>query len=414
MTEFVIMGLLPDVASDLSISVPKAGNLITGYALGVGIGAPVLALATARFPKKLLLSLLMILFIIGNVGAALAPSYGVLMAARIFTSLAHGTFFGIGAVLASSLVSPRRRAGAVSVMMAGLTIANVLGVPFGTFIGQELGWRVSFWAVAVMGAITLIGLLFMIPSVRQEEHTNAIRQIRALLQPKLILVLITGAFGCCSLFSLFSYIKPLLTGITGVGEGIVPWVLVLFGCGVTAGNIIGGKLADWKLMPTVIVSFLSQTVILAILGFADVSLAATLVLIFLWGIASFGVMPGLQVRIMTLAKDAPALASTSNHAVLNFGNAFGAFFGGWIIVFYELSPGSYDYSVLPWTAAAFAFIGLLLAMSVALGIGDLCRLKLIQNKQGLLWLHRFRKLLVRFEKQARNYRGLLQFACRSN
>lgn len=365
LTEFVIMGLLPEVAADLGVSVPKAGNLITGYALGVGIGAPVLALATARFPKKLLLSLLMVLFIIGNLGAALAPNYGLLLAARIFTSLAHGTFFGIGAVLAASLVSPRRRAGAVSVMMAGLTIANILGVPFGTFIGQELGWRMSFFVVAAMGAVTLVGLIAMIPSIKQTDDTNAARQIKALLQPKLFLVLITGAFGCCSLFSLFSYIKPLLTGVTGVAEGIVPWILVLFGCGVTIGNILGGKLADLKLMPTVIVSFLAQAVILALLGFADVSLPATLALIFLWGAASFSAMPGLQVRIMNLAKDAPALASTSNHAVLNFGNAFGAFFGGWIVLFFETAPGAYDYGVLPWTASAFSLIALLLALCLA-------------------------------------------------
>ncbi|QGG55137.1 MFS transporter [Paenibacillus sp. B01] len=364
MTEFVIMGLLPEVAADLGVSVPKAGNLITGYALGVGIGAPVLALATARFPKKLLLSLLMVLFIAGNAAAALAPTYGILLAARIFTSLAHGTFFGIGAVYASSLVSAQRKAGAVSVMMAGLTIANVLGVPFGTFIGQELGWRMSFVAVAVMGVVTLIGLVVLIPSVKQEEDTSPARQIRALLQPKLGLALLTGAMGCCSLFALFSYIKPLLTDVTGMSEGIVPWVLVLFGCGVTLGNMIGGKLADRALMPTVIGSFLAQALLLALLGLVDTTPAATLAVVFLWGAASFASMPGLQVRIMTLAKDAPALASTSNHAVLNFGNAFGAFFGGWIVVRFELSSGAYDYSVLPWTAAAFSLLGLLLACAM--------------------------------------------------
>lgn len=361
MTEFVIMGLLPEVAADLGVSVPKAGNLITGYALGVGIGAPVLALATARFPKKLLLSLLMVLFIAGNAAAALAPTYGILLASRIFTSLAHGTFFGIGAVYASSLVSSQRKAGAVSVMMAGLTIANILGVPFGTFIGQELGWRMSFVAVAVMGVVTLIGLIVLIPSVKQEEDTSPARQIRALMQPKLGLALLTGAMGCCSLFALFSYIKPLLTDVTGLSEGVVPWVLVLFGCGVTLGNMLGGKLADRALIPTVIGSFLAQALLLALLGLVDTTPPLALAVVFLWGAASFAPMPALQVRIMTLAKDAPALASTSNHAVLNFGNAFGAFFGGWIVVRFGLSSGAYDYSVLPWAAAAFSLLGLLLA-----------------------------------------------------
>ncbi|SDS34433.1 MFS transporter, DHA1 family, inner membrane transport protein [Paenibacillaceae bacterium GAS479] len=361
MTEFVIMGLLPEVAADLGISIPKAGNLITGYALGVGIGAPVLALATARFPKKMLLALLMILFIIGNVAAAFAPSYGFLLAARIFTSLAHGTFFGIGAVYATSLVTEQRKAGAVAIMMAGLTIANILGVPFGTFIGQEYGWRMSFGAVAIMGVITLIGLIVLIPSVKQQEETSTARQIRAVMQPKIGLALLIGTMGCISIFSLFSYIKPLLTNVTGFSAGSIPWVLVLIGCGVTVGNMLGGKLADRALMPTVIGSFAIQVLLLVTLGLVDESAGITLVVLFLWGAATFSPMPGLQVRIMTLAKDAPALASTSNHAVLNFGNAFGAFFGGWIVVFFQFSPGKFDYSVLPWSASVFSLLGLLAA-----------------------------------------------------
>ncbi|OXM13614.1 MFS transporter [Paenibacillus herberti] len=361
MTEFVIMGLLPEVAADLGVSIPKAGNLITGYALGVGIGAPVLALATARFPKKMLLSLLMILFIIGNIAAAFAPSYGVLLAARIFTSLAHGTFFGIGAVYATSLVTEQRKAGAVAIMMAGLTIANILGVPFGTFIGQEYGWRMSFGAVAIMGVITLIGLIILIPSVKQQEETSTARQIRAVMQPKIGLALLIGTMGCISIFSLFSYIKPLLTSVTGFSAGSIPWVLVLIGCGVTVGNMLGGKLADRALMPTVIGSFAIQVLLLVTLGLVDESAGITLVVLFLWGAAAFSPMPGLQVRIMTLAKDAPALASTSNHAVLNFGNAFGAFFGGWIVVFFQFSPGKFDYSVLPWSASVFSLLGLLAA-----------------------------------------------------
>ncbi|MCM3748674.1 MFS transporter [Paenibacillus pasadenensis] len=357
MTEFVIMGLLPEVAADLGVTVPKAGHLITGYALGVGVGAPVLALATARFPKKLLLVLLMVLFIIGNAAAALAPTYGFLLAARVFTSLAHGTFFGIGAVYASSLVSEQRKAGAVAAMMAGLTIANILGVPFGTFIGQELGWRMSFAAVALMGVITLVGLIILIPSVQQKEETSSARQIRAVLQPKIGMALLIGTMGCISMFSLFSYIKPLLTEVTGFSAGSVPWVLVLIGCGVTVGNILGGKLADRALMPTVIGSFVLQALLLLTLGLADESAVLTLIILFLWGATAFSPMPGLQVRIMTLAKDAPALASTSNHAVLNFGNAFGAFFGGWIVVFFQFSSGDYAYNVLPWTAAAFSALG---------------------------------------------------------
>ncbi|TVX91532.1 MFS transporter [Cohnella terricola] len=357
MTEFVIMGLLPNVATDLGVSIPQAGQLITGYALSVAIGAPILAVATHRIPQKKLLCLLMLLFIIGNGIAAVAPNYGVLMGARLFTALAHGTFFGVGSILAAGLVAPNRRAAAVSVMMAGLTVANIIGVPFGTFIGHHLGWRSSFGAVVVMGIVTLIGIIALIPDVRQEGGSSAIRQIRALIQPKLLVVLIAGALGCSSLFTVFTYIAPLLQDVTGIAEHNVTWVLVLFGIGVTIGNIVGGKLADWKLMPTLIIGFASLAAILALLALVDDIPAAAVITIFVWGIAAFVVLPGLQVRIMTLAKDAPALASTSNHSALNFGNAGGAFLGGLVITHAGLE-------VLPWTGALLSLLGSLLAIVV--------------------------------------------------
>ncbi len=357
MTEFVIMGLLPNVANDLNVSISQAGQLITGYALSVAIGAPILAVATHRVPQKKLLILLMILFIIGNGIAAVAPNYSVLMGARLFTALAHGTFFGVGSILAANLVSPNRRAAAVSVMMAGLTVANVIGVPFGTFIGQHMGWRASFGAVVVMGFITLIGIIALIPDIRQTESSSAIRQIRALLQPKLLVVLLTGAIGCSSLFTVFTYIAPLLQEVTGFAEHSVTWVLMLFGIGVTIGNILGGKLADWKLMPTLIGGFASLAIILAVLALVDELPVAVVITIFIWGVVSFSVLPGLQVRIMTLAKDAPALASTSNHSALNFGNAGGAFLGGLVITHAGLD-------MLPWTGAALSLIGVMLAIGV--------------------------------------------------
>jgi DHA1 family inner membrane transport protein len=359
MTEFVIMGLLPNVASDLNVSIPQAGQLITGYALSVAIGAPILAVATHRIPQKKLLCLLMFLFIIGNGIAAIAPNYSVLMGARLFTALAHGTFFGVGSILAANLVAPNRRAAAVSVMMAGLTVANIVGVPFGTFIGQHMGWRASFGSVVVMGIVTLIGIIALIPDIRQQESSSAIRQIRALLQPKLLVVLLTGAIGCSSLFTVFTYIAPLLQEVTGIAEYSVTWVLVLFGIGVTAGNILGGKLADWKLMPTLIFGFASLAAILALLALVDELPVAAVITIFIWGIAAFAVLPGLQVRIMTLAKDAPALASTSNHSALNFGNAGGAFLGGLVITHAGLG-------VLPWTGALLSLIGCVLAVAVYL------------------------------------------------
>jgi len=357
MTEFVIMGLLPNVASDFGVSIPRAGQLITGYALSVAIGAPILAVATHRIPQKMLLCLLMLLFIVGNGIAAFASNFDVLMGARLFTALAHGTFFGVGSILAANLVAPNRRAAAVSVMMAGLTVANIVGVPFGTFIGQHLGWRSSFGAVVVMGIVTLVGIIALIPDVRQERGSSAIRQIRALIQPKLLVVLIAGALGCSSLFTVFTYIAPLLQEVTGLAEHNVTWVLVLFGIGVTVGNIVGGKLADWKLMPTLIFGFASLAAILALLALVDDIPAAAVVTIFVWGIAAFVVLPGLQVRIMTLAKDAPALASTSNHSALNFGNAGGAFLGGLVITHAGLD-------MLPWAGALLSLLGSLIAIVV--------------------------------------------------
>ncbi|MCY9589640.1 MFS transporter [Paenibacillus chitinolyticus] len=357
MTEFVIMGLLPNVAGDLNVSIPHAGQLITGYALGVAVGAPLLAVATHRLPQKMLLCLLMVLFILGNTVAAIAPNYGLLMGARLLTALAHGTFFGVGSVIAANLVKPHRRAAAVSIMMAGLTIANIIGVPFGTFIGQNLGWRASFGAVAVMGVISLIGILALIPVIPREESSSLVRQIRALAQPRLLLVLLTGAIGCSSLFTVFTYIAPLLEQVTGYAEHSVTWILVLFGFGVTFGNILGGKLADWKLMPVMIGSFAVLALILAVFAYTVYLPAAAVVTIFIWGVAAFSVLPGLQVKIMTLAKDAPALASTSNHSALNLGNAGGAFLGGMVI-------NQAGLSTLPWAGAVLSLIGILLALWV--------------------------------------------------
>ncbi|MDT3424825.1 DHA1 family inner membrane transport protein [Paenibacillus forsythiae] len=357
MTEFVIMGILPNVAEDLQVSISSAGQLITSYALGVAIGAPILAMLTHRLPQKQLLCLLMIFFTAGNGIAAFAPNYTVLMGARLFTALAHGTFFGVGSVIAASLVKPGRRAAAVSIMMAGLTVANIIGVPIGTFIGQHLGWRATFVAVVMMGVLSLAGILLLVPTIKAEETSSLTRQLRALLQPKLLLVLLTGALGCSSLFTVFTYITPLLEDITGFSESSVALILVLFGVGVTTGNILGGRLADWKLMPVLLGFYAYLAAILAFFAYSAHVPALAVVTIFLWGVGAFGVLPGLQIRIMNLAKDAPALASTTNHSALNFGNAFGAFFGGFIITHAGLDT-------LPWFGALLSFIGLLLAAAV--------------------------------------------------
>ncbi|WP_138495019.1 MFS transporter [Paenibacillus pinistramenti] len=354
MTEFVIMGILPNVAQDLKVSIPTAGQLITMYALGVAVGAPIMTILTHRIPQKLLLCLLMGIFILGNGIAVIAPNYAFLMGARLLTALTHGTFFGVGAVIASNLVRPDKRAGAVSLMMSGLTVANIIGVPVGTFIGQHLGWRASFATIALMGVIALLGVLIFIPKIKPDDTGSMLQQVAALIKPKLLLFLLIGALGNAGLFAVFTYITPLLTQITGLTEGNVTWILVLFGFGVTIGNLIGGKLADWKLMPSVLGIYLAAGVLLAILTFTIHSQFAAVLTVFLWGAASFAVMPGMQIRTMSLARSAPALASTSSHSAGNLGNAAGAFIGGWVI-------NQLSIAALPWVGALLVGSGFALA-----------------------------------------------------
>ncbi|WP_234414267.1 MFS transporter [Paenibacillus sp. CAA11] len=356
MTEFVIMGLLPNIAEDLSVSISTAGQLITGYALGVAFGAPILTMLTIRLPQKLLLCLLMAIFIAGNAISVFAPNYAILMGARMLTALAHGTFFGAGAVIASNLVRPERRAGAVSIMMAGLTIANIIGVPLGTFVGQHLGWRASFGAIVLMGVLALIGILVFIPRLAKEKQAGLAQQVRSLAQPKLLLFLLIGGLGNAGLFTVFTYITPLLEQVTGFGEHSVTLILVLFGCGVTLGNMVGGKLADWKLMPAILGLLFVICVILTLFTWTVQSPMLSVITIFFWGAAAFAVMPGLQVRIMNLAGAAPALASTSNHSAGNLGNAGGAFIGGLVITHLGITS-------LPWVGAVLVGVGLVIALA---------------------------------------------------
>ena len=356
MTEFLIMGLLPNVAEDLGVSIPRAGQLITGYALGVAVGAPVLTILTLKVAQKKLLVLLMLIFILGNALSVVAPSYLLLLSARILTAFAHGTFLGVGSLMAARLVKPERRAGAVSLVLAGLTIANIVGVPFGTFIGQQLGWRASFAAITVLGLISLAGIVRFIPVYEQGSAPKLSKELRSLVKPQVLLMLATGAFGCASLFALFTYITPILETVTGFAEHSVTYILVLFGIGVTLGNIVGGKLADWRLMPSVLIIFGLLAVILALMTVLLESPVLAVLAIFVWGVGAFGAFPGINVRIMNEAHEAPLLSSTSTHSVLNIGNAGGAYLGGLVITHSGLHN-------LPWLASGLAAVGLLIALS---------------------------------------------------
>ncbi|RML59390.1 Major facilitator transporter [Pseudomonas syringae pv. pisi] len=355
-TEFVIMGLLPDVAADLGVSIPGAGWLVTGYALGVAVGAPFMAMATAKLPRKAALVTLMGIFIIGNLLCALTSDYNVLMFARVVTALCHGAFFGIGSVVAAGLVPANRRASAVALMFTGLTLANVLGVPLGTALGQYAGWRSTFWAVTVIGVIALIGLIRFLPTNRNEEKLDMRAELGALRGAGIWLSLTMTALFSASMFTLFTYIAPLLGEVTGVSPNGVTWTLLLIGLGLTAGNVIGGKMADRRLSSTLIGVFVSMAVISTVLSWTSTALIPTEITLFLWAVAAFAAVPALQINVVTFGKAAPNLVSTLNIGAFNVGNALGAWVGGSVIA-HGLGLTS-----VPLAAAILAVLALLITL----------------------------------------------------
>lgn len=331
MTEFVIMGLLPGVSADLNVSLSAAGQLITGYALGVAIGGPIMTLLTYGIPRKRLLIVLMFIFICGNLLAVLAPNYTVLMLARIVTALSHGTFFGVGSVIVAGLVRPERRASAIAAFMSGLTVANILGVPFGTFIGQQWGWKATFGTVAVLGFVSLIGMLALVPSMQGSRSGGVRQEIAVFRKPQVLLALGMTILGFGGVFTAFTYISPLLTDVTGFHESAVAYILVVFGSGVTLGNLIGGRLADRGLKRTLIAGLIVLIAVLLLFFAALENKWLTVAVVFLWGMASYIIVPSLQLRVMDMAKEAQTLASTMNHSAFNIGNAGGAVIGGMIV-----------------------------------------------------------------------------------
>lgn len=355
-TEFVIMGLLPEVAGDLQVSIPSAGWLISGYALGVAIGAPIMALLTARLPRKKTLLLLMTIFIVGNLMCALGYSYGFLMLARVITALCHGAFFGIGAVVAANLVAPNRRASAVAMMFTGLTLANVLGVPLGTALGQMLGWRSTFWAVSLIGVLSLLALYTKLPEVRDEAPAELKKELAALRGGGIWLSLLMTVAFAASMFALFTYIAPLLTEVTGVAPAGVSWTLLLMGVGLTLGNILGGRLADWRLGMTLTGVFLAIAFFSALFHWTSHSLVPAELTLFLWAAVSFAAVPALQINVVAYGKKAPNLVSTLNIAAFNLGNALGAWAGGQVIAH------GFGLIAVPLVAALIAAFGLALCL----------------------------------------------------
>ncbi|MCU1721097.1 MULTISPECIES: MFS transporter [unclassified Pseudomonas] len=355
-TEFVIMGLLPEVAQDLGVSIPGAGWLVTGYALGVAIGAPFMAMATSRLPRKLALVSLMGVFIIGNLLCAVASDYNVLMFARVVTALCHGAFFGIGSVVAASLVPANRRASAVALMFTGLTLANVLGVPLGTALGQVAGWRSTFWAVTVIGVIALIGLIRFLPLRHDEEKLDMRAELAALKGAGIWLSLSMTVLFSASMFALFTYVAPLLGDVTGVSPRGVTWTLLLIGLGLTLGNVLGGKLADRRLGATLVGVFASMAVVSTVLSWTSTALIPAEITLFLWATAAFAAVPALQINVVNFGKAAPNLVSTLNIGAFNLGNALGAWTGGVVI---EQGLGL---TRVPLAAAALAVLALIVTL----------------------------------------------------
>ncbi|MGJ7615227.1 MULTISPECIES: MFS transporter [unclassified Variovorax] len=357
-TEFVIMGLLMQVSTDLQVSITAAGLLISGYALGVAVGAPVLTIATRKLPRKTVLLALMAIFTLGNLACALAPNYEMLMAARVVTSLAHGTFFGVGSVVATGLVAPERRASAIAIMFTGLTAATLLGVPFGAWLGLHFGWRSAFWAVTLIGLLALAVLAVFVPRVKGEAAPAPLREELAVLaRPQVLLGLAMTVLGFAGVFVVFTYIQPLLTQLTGLSESAVSPILLVFGGGLAVGNILGGKLADRAPMAAVLGTLVVLAVVLGAMQFAIGTPFTAVVFVGLLGVASFATVAPMQLRVLEKASGAGQnLASSLNIAAFNLGNALGAWVGGVVI---DHGPGL---RALGWVAALLTLVGLAIAL----------------------------------------------------
>ncbi|MBK4346117.1 MFS transporter [Lacisediminihabitans changchengi] len=330
LTEFVIAGLLPEVAADFHVNEAAAGWLISGYALSVAVGAILITAAVTRVPRKTALIGLMVLFIAGNLISALAPTYGVMLLGRIVAALCHGAFFGIGSVVAGTLVKPEKKASAISIMFTGLTLANVLGVPFGTFLGQALGWRSTFFAITIIGVIALLGIVVLVPKPTEANaHVSNLRgELSAFRAGQVWLSIAVTVLGFGGMFGAFTYIAYTLTRVSGFPSGAVPWLLILFGVGLFVGNLVGGKAAERRLDRTLIVLLIGLTIVLVAFALTATYPIAVIVALLLMGAFGFGTVPGLQTRVMLYASSAPTLASSANISAFNIGNALGAWIGG--------------------------------------------------------------------------------------
>ncbi|MFL9889209.1 MFS transporter [Paraburkholderia agricolaris] len=355
-TEFSPMGLLPEIADSLHVSIPSAGMLISTYAIGVMVGAPLMTIALARWPRRSALILLMSIFTLGNLLSAMAPNYTTLLLARLVTSLNHGAFFGLGSVVAASLVPRERQASAIATMFMGLTIANVGGVPVATWLGEAIGWRMSFAATAGLGVIAMAALFAALPPGDASGLPNLRGELAVLTRPAVLTALATTVLGAGAMFTLYTYISPVLAHITGASSVFVTIMLALIGIGFSIGNVVGGRLADRSLNASLI-GFL-VLLIVTMLAFPTIATSHTgaAIGLLVWGVATFAVVPPLQMRVMRAAVEAPGLASSVNVGAFNLGNALGAAAGGAAI------SAGFGYSAVPIAGALIAAAGLALVL----------------------------------------------------
>jgi DHA1 family inner membrane transport protein len=354
-TEFSILGLLLEVSQDLSVTIAQAGALVTAFAFGVVLGAPILTPFLVGLPRKKVIIFLMGLFTVGNILCAIAPTYEALMAARMFTALIHASFFGLGSVMAAQLVPKERQGQALAAVFMGATLANVLGVPAGAWIGQEFGWRATSIACAAFGLLAAAAVLAVVPAVQLDKPKNVMLEFKTLGRPEVLKALLTTLIGFGGIFTALTYIAPILTEISGFSESAVPGMMLLFGLGMTLGNPIGGKLTDKSLTLGLRVSMLTLVTVLVAIGLFAQFQPIMYVLVFVFGVAMFMTIPPLQVQAMTASADAQVMGAAFNIASFNLANALAAMFGGVII-----ETQGFGLASLPFVAAGVAALGLLL------------------------------------------------------
>jgi DHA1 family inner membrane transport protein len=353
-TEFTPMGLLPVIAHGVDVSIPTAGMLVSAYAIGVMVGAPVMTLLFSRFGKRAALISLMLIFTVGNLLSACAPGYTTLLLSRLITSLNHGAFFGIGAVVAASVVPKEKQASAIAAMFMGLTVANVGGVPAATWIGQQVGWRMTFAGTALLGLVTIGALWLALPKGEPGTRPDVRRELRVLTRRDVLLAMGTTVLGSGAMFALYTYVAPMLAEVTHASPGFVALALMLIGLGFTIGNSLGGRLADWSLDGATKLILASLAVIMVLLPLLMKTHVGAAIGLLVWGAAAFGIVPPVQMRVMQAAAQAPGLASSVNVGAFNLGNALGAALGGVVI------GQGLGYAAVPFVGAAPAAGGLVL------------------------------------------------------